>query len=248
MQVTKAAIEKGEKFPFVTVDMFEVVGSQARKLSGVDQIIWSPKVDVDQFDAWTTYSNENIGWYNASIVQFNAAPEGSEDGEEGEGEEDDRRLNSYDLSDMNYEISSPGAESVGPGPWAPIWQVSPPPSASFVINLDMYVYGMRALDEAVDKFRMGLMTQAIAAPGEENVPPRSVVVEPVFEYLFGVETAPIVGHIYSLFSWDHYLKGLLPKGVSGIVAILKNSCGESFTYSLNGTSVRILMKITAIGN
>jgi hypothetical protein len=231
VQVTKAAMEKNESFPFVSVDLYEIIGSQARKMSGVDQIIWGPVVDADQYDAWTIYSAENIGWYKASVELYMAEPE--------EDEEDDRRLEEYDFSDTNYEISSPAeGQDVGPGPWAPIWQVSPPPPSSSAINLDMYAYGTKALDDAVDAFRMGLMTQVIDAESENKDSPRSVVVEPVFEHLLDDETAPIVGHIYSLFTWETYFSSLLPEGVNGFLAVLKNSCGQSFTYALNGKSVR----------
>ncbi len=195
-------------------------------------------VGVEDYDAWTIYSTENIGWYNASIGLYVPESEDSEDSGEDE-EDDDRRLEGYDFSDTNYSISSPGEDqNAGPGPWAPVWQVSPPPSSSHIINFDMYAYGTKMVEEAVDKLRMGLMTEVIATSGEEDVPPRCVVVEPVFEHLLDDLTAPIVGHIYSMFSWDSYLVGLLPEGVSGINVVLMNTCGQAFTYNLNGKSVR----------
>ncbi len=220
-------------------------------------------VAVEDYDAWTAYATANIGWYNASIGQY--VPEESEDSEDSEGEEEEdveeeneeeeeedeeeghRKIEGYDFSDTNYSISSPGDDqNVGPGPWAPAWQVSPPPPGSYIINLDMYAYGTKTVEEAVDKLRMGLMTEVIATPGEENVPPRCVVVEPVFEHLLDDLTAPIVGHVYSTFSWESYLIGLLPKGVSGINLILMNTCGQAFTYTINGRSVRFELEIYRI--
>lgn len=230
--VTKAATEKSQKFPFVTVDLFEVVGHQARLISGVDQIIWSPIVDIEEFDEWTNYSTEQIKWYNESIALYLAENATS------------LTVDKYDHSDTDYSISSPiPGMPIGAGPWKPIWQVSPPPNASYVINFDMNAYGTKQIDDAVDGLRMGLMTEVLATPGQENVPPRGAVVEPVFGSLFHEDTAEIVGHIYSLFPWDAYLVNLLPEGVSGITAILKNSCNQSFTYTLNGTSVCILISI-----
>ena len=228
-QVTKAATEKNEKFPFVTVDLFEVIGSQARQMSGVTSMIWSPMVDVEEYAAWTNYSTEQIGWLNESLALYLA-----EDG-------NNLTLDSYDLSDAEYAITSPIPElPTSPGPWAPIWQMSPPPTASFFINVDMYAYGAKILDDAVEKFRTGLISEVLATPGQENVPPSCVVVHPVYESLFDQDTAEIVGHVYTQFPWDAYLVNLLPQGVTGINAVLRNSCGQHFTYALEGTSVRIL--------
>lgn len=232
-QVTKAATENNEKFPFVTVELFEVIGSQARRMSGVDELMWSPMVDIEEYAAWTNYSTEHIGWLNESIALYLA-----ENG-------NNLTLDNYDLSDTDYAISSPiPGLPTSAGPWAPIWQISPPPVASYIINFDMYAFGAKILDDAVEKFRTGLISEVIATPGQENVPPSCVVVHPVYERLFDQDTAEIVGHLYSKFPWDAYLVNLLPKGVTGINAVLKNSCGQHFSYALEGTSVRIQSWIT----
>ncbi len=228
-QITKAATEKGEKFPFVTVDLFEVVGRQAREMSGVDEMMWCPMVDVGEYDAWTNYSTENLGWLDQSIALYAIEPGHS------------LTQGDFQRTDTNYSISNPvPGTSISQGPWSPIWQISPPPTTSHVINVDMLAYETKILVEAIGTFRTGLMSKVIATPGQENVPPRCVVVHPIFESLFHKDTAEIVGHVYSMFLWEAYLVNLLPEGVSGITAVLTNNCGQSFTYSLNGTSVSTL--------
>jgi hypothetical protein len=226
-QVTKAATEKGEKFPFVTVSLFEVVGRQAREMSGVNEMMWSPMVGSDQYDAWTNYSAENIDWMEESIALYAIEPGHN------------RTQEDYMLFDTDFSISGqiPGTP-VGPGPWSPIWQISPPPNNTFVINIDMLAFGTQILHDAVEMFRTALMSEVIAST-DLMKPPECVVVHPVYESLFNKDTAEIVGHVYSLFPWDAYLKNLLPEGVSGITAVLRNSCGQSFTYTLDGTSVSI---------
>ena len=37
--------------------------------------------------------------------------------------------------------------------------------------------------------------------------------------------------------WQSYFTNVLPQGQNGVVAILENSCGQSFTYVLNGPNV-----------
>lgn len=236
-QITKAATENNERFPFVTVDLFEVIGSQARQMSGVAEIMWSPMVDAEEYDAWTNFSAETIGWYNESIALYLTEPGHN------------LTLANYDFSDADFSITSPiPGMPTSPGPWSPIWQISPPPNTSYVLNLDMYAFGTKILDDAVETFRTGLVSEVIATPGQENVPPSCVVVHPVYAGLFDQNTAEIVGHVYSRFPWDAYLINLLPEGVDGITAVLKNSCDQSFTYALNGTAVCIPIWVTACGD
>lgn len=47
-------------------------------------------------------------------------------------------------------------------------------------------------------------------------------------------TSPIVGVISNPFAWDRALLGLLPDSVYGIYTVIRNSCGQSYTYELNG--------------
>jgi hypothetical protein len=226
-QVMKAATENGEKYPFVTVDLFEVIGRQAREMSGIFDITWCPIVESEEYDAFANYSNEHIGWYNESIALYLDEPGHN------------LTLDDFDLSDTDYAIVSPIPEiPTSPGPWAARWQSSPPSPTSYFINVDAYVFGANASNEASETFRRAVMSEVLAPlPGRENAPPYGAVAHPVYDSLFNPETAKIVGKVYSLFFWDVNLVNLLPEGVSGITAVLKNSCNQSFTYSLEGASV-----------
>jgi hypothetical protein len=50
---------------------------------------------------------------------------------------------------------------------------------------------------------------------------------------------PIVGMLTAVLPWDRFLVNLLPSGTTGVTCVLANSCGQSFTYHLEGTSVRV---------
>jgi hypothetical protein len=69
--------------------------------------------------------------------------------------------------------------------------------------------------------------------------PHSFLVSPVFEELNDPK-AKMVGVLLSVVSWDRYLANLLPEGVNGIVCVLKNSCGQSYTYVVNGNGASYL--------
>ncbi len=268
-QITKAALETGQTFPFVTVDHFEILGRQFIHTLQVKQITWSPLIDVEEYAAWTNYSTENIGWLNQS-VELNLA-----------GSENDHTIEDYNFSDTNYEITAAGGD-LSSGPWSPIWQTSPPPFNSELINFDMYSLPVTFVEQsAMDKLRRGVMSETgnleqaavevtfesvkdvstehdeeeHAAEEDEHADedtdgrdhgdshehqiahPHSLISEPVFASLFVEDTTEIVGYVYIYFTWDHYMMNLLPEGVSGITVVLKNSCGQSFSYALDGKSV-----------
>jgi Adenylate and Guanylate cyclase catalytic domain len=63
--------------------------------------------------------------------------------------------------------------------------------------------------------------------------PHCLVLQPVFETINDPTSRPRALLIASI-AWDRYLIDLLPQGTSGIMCVLKNSCGQSFTYKLDG--------------
>jgi hypothetical protein len=71
--------------------------------------------------------------------------------------------------------------------------------------------------------------------------PHSVHLQPVFSRL-NDETAPMVGFLAAVIPWDRYLSNLLPEGVDGITAVLKNNCGQSYTYMLKGNKAEYMGK------
>lgn len=66
--------------------------------------------------------------------------------------------------------------------------------------------------------------------------PHSVFLEPVFA-ASGNRTSDITGVIAAVLPWDFLLADLVPEGVNGIVVVLCNSCGQEYTYMLNGPLV-----------
>jgi hypothetical protein len=37
-----------------------------------------------------------------------------------------------------------------------------------------------------------------------------------------------------LFAWDSYFTNVLPEGVNGMVVVLHSTCGDHYTYQLDG--------------
>lgn len=60
--ITGAAANSGEKFPFVTVPMFEVQGEHARRASGIEALTFAPLVTAEQRQEWEAYAVQHQGW------------------------------------------------------------------------------------------------------------------------------------------------------------------------------------------
>jgi hypothetical protein len=69
--------------------------------------------------------------------------------------------------------------------------------------------------------------------------PHTLFTQPIFEELYNA-SSKIVGFVMGVVPWDMYMTNLLPSGIAGITCVLENSCGQAFTYQLNGNRVRTL--------
>jgi hypothetical protein len=72
--------------------------------------------------------------------------------------------------------------------------------------------------------------------------PHSLVIRPVYEQIHD-KTSRIVGLVHAIVSWDVYLVDLLASDLiipkNGFRGVLRNSCGQAYTYSMDGHSVCI---------
>jgi hypothetical protein len=126
-----------QTWPFVTVPHFEVRGDTARLETQTEIFAFAPILynETDK-DAWSSYSVANQDWLQDSY---------------------DRAVQTYASDPMAYAIYSAAIENKknppdevyrvegdwdltvedSPGPWLPLWQISPPPPQSYPINFNM---------------------------------------------------------------------------------------------------------------
>jgi hypothetical protein len=71
--------------------------------------------------------------------------------------------------------------------------------------------------------------------------PHSILAQPVFNRLKD-ETSSVSALLLAVIPWDRYVVGLLPDHVHGIHVVLRNSCNQSHTYKLDGSSVRVILQ------
>jgi hypothetical protein len=256
--VTSAATITGKKFPFVRVPMFELLGSQTRSLTGAEMIVWAPLVTESERMEWSSFTTKEQSWYNESISFVTSATK------------DDSNQFNYDpnvtLTDFIYTTTDTGiiAAASPPGPFAPVWQCSPPPFSLDFINYnfldDAYFQAMMqsltlvhdGLISAVPQNDIGRLANIFITPEDHEAShltrvnsvygnntfdhPHSSHLQPVYENL-NDHDSKLVGVLLSLIAWDTFMSNLLPEGVTGIVAVLQNTCNQSFTYLLDGVQV-----------
>jgi hypothetical protein len=252
--ISGAAIAANSTFPFVTVPTFEILGESVRHQAGAEAVVFTPKVKLGEVTRWEEYAIANEGWYEESKKLAISSSEGT-------------RLQSDFApgtpSPFIYEsiVDENGNPSVMPAvndpPFYPIWQQSPPPFSPALIKLIL----PRVLFKAVGVAREGILDasffsdptglNALASKEEDHKAfhtlvssdteyvydrPHVFLYEPVFGEIYD-STSEIVGYINALITWDRYFTNLLPEGVKGITCVVSNTCGQSFTYYLDGKRV-----------
>ena len=256
--ISATAIAKNMTWPFVTLSKsqpFEMEGRHVRQESGVEFFGFSPLVKESQRQAWLNYTVENKFWYEQSKqIVAKMDPLYSEK----------FFVNGTFAKDM-YRMTGPSPHNVT-SPHAPVWESSPPPSNPFFINYNLYgTPWYDAMLPALSRVREhGLITNVynlsvlsgLALEPESHVAfheqyltneltvesayehPHSLLVYPIFEAGGATPISDLVGVLGGVIPWDLYLSDLLPEDVEGIVCVLANTCGQSFTYKLIGRKVR----------
>jgi hypothetical protein len=158
----------------------------------------------------------------------------------------------------------PSVQNRPGGPYLPIWMHTPPPFSPSIINVDFFSVGgnfrfvsallaarrplfsksfdMSALAtlsikfEDHERYHASLVKYKSNATTSTFQHPHCPYMYPVFKNP-GNASSNIVAVLTGLLPLDRYLINLLPEGVNGIDAVLKNR-NQSFTYRLDGNSVR----------
>jgi hypothetical protein len=260
--INAAAIATNSEFPFVTVPAFEVSAAAARQQSGLELLILVPKVEVSEVTRWNEHANANGGWYEESKQLAVASGESTDvlsDFAPG-----GLLPFIYDTAfDENGAVSLVPA-TINP-PFYPVWQCSPPFYSPFFIKAnigggqefansfktasankegllgrvlfsDEYGFaGLASKEEDHEAFHAQFMVTSETAESAYHRP-HSFFFQPIFREIFN-DTSEVVGYILAVVPWDRYFANLLPEGVKGITCVASNTCGQSFTYYLNGNSV-----------
>lgn len=263
LEITGAARQKGgTSFPFVKMPLFEVAAHQMRERSGLEIVTFTPVVEEHQKEAWINFTESNFQeWYSESIA-YHSTTMGSL-GNLQVRQYDVNGTVSRTFWYFRGESLGDAYEVDNGGPYLPTWLTSPPPFSPRFVNLDTlqipYVNRMLPLlnqtrDILIAESSTGLAAsigtsvsqedhrsyhdQFIFNQADVSFSPHSAIIQPVWDRLYDQNgRAKLAGSLSGIIAWDFYAAGLFPEGTAGVYVVLKNSCGQTFTYLLNGNRV-----------
>ncbi|CAB9501130.1 Receptor-type guanylate cyclase gcy [Seminavis robusta] len=249
------------RWPFVTVPDFDRRGQRARVDAFIEMIAFSPLVTYEDRDRWSIFTAYDSDWIGANVT----VPQ------------DIYRLH----EDSGLPVQEDNILMI------PIWQTSPKPHNSSLINFNLlsnslYYFLFNAMTESKHTalsavYRHQYMYNRLFAPGQHDKShktiheahsydtsatldssssdssaddvmidslsaadfPHSVLMAPVYDS-FNTSNQSLAGVIHGILPWDKYLTELLPPGERGIHCILKNSCGQAFSFQINGPQANFL--------
>ena len=153
--------------------------------------------------------------------------------------------------------------------YTPVWQFSPAPFNPFLTNYDPYFANYkRFVDRMIETKRQAFTSVIdvrwlsgtgtsledheayhsqfvnIAENRSSFEHPHATFSTPVFRDLNNAEESDVAAYLVSVIAFDRYVGNLLPGGVSGIYMVLGNSCGDTFTYNIQGSKVSAVSTLT----
>jgi hypothetical protein len=234
--ITSFALSSGNEMPFVTVPHYEVRGQHFKSVSDAQLIAYSPVVSEENLELWNGYSVENQGWVQESYVL--------------RGDEDHT---AKPIQPFIYRKNSAGQEvrEIGRGEYSPLWQQAEVPNDDSIINFNLLSHGIyhkvfnfaRAtktaiLSQVFDPSVLFGEESLLKVDGEE-FHPESILIQPVYDG-FDANTSKVVGAVIAVLPWDHYFENLLHEGANGVICVLKDTCGDAFTYRIDGAHASYL--------
>lgn len=249
--VTTAANVTNATFPFVTVPGIELSAGAVDGMGGIMLAGFAPFVNAQDKQAWEKYAAENKGWFDESNYIREVNQKLYRDALHGtiQDHEHDRRLQVPEPSLIPDKIwhwdngENVPHEPINGETMAPLWQISP--AAAPPINQDLLSdERISVLCNAMLEIRGSVMSPAYQIEDlfdfafdevekHRKVEPHAFLLEPV--YATYEASSEIVGLLIGLTSYGNLVNHLLPEGVTGITAVIKDSCGLDISFDLNGS-------------
>jgi signal transduction histidine kinase/CheY-like chemotaxis protein len=232
-----------QKWPFVTLPDFGKRLAKIQTLAKGAVVTIYPLVTLEQREQWQNYSLQHDDWVQEGIdLQANDTKYHGKIVSEYE---------TYGVIHNNY------GPSEGPGPFLPQWQRAPVVPIYSPYNWDGADYDAlaTALPELLESRRV-VMSKAFNLPDVDDpvsiadaettidwikdyISPDKDPTEPGAEMFYPIiaddDDGGIVVGIFSVaFFFRDLIENILPHGSVGIILVLDNECGQTFTYRLDG--------------
>lgn len=217
--LTAIALNNGTEWPFFEDSSFQVIGRNFRESSSADTVAITPLVNSGNKLRWESFAIDNQDWI--------------EEGLKWEGVATSAPIQSIPVRIYRRGIEGEIIEDVGPGPYAPMWEMSVAPTDPYVINYDTLsdpTFG-----------RVFSSVQSTAAPvlsdlvnpvdffgsTAQTEEPTSLLVYPVtgnFE-----TNSQMVATLVGSFRWTSFFSMPLHKDDHPAIVVVDDSCGVDFT-------------------
>ncbi|CAJ1951424.1 unnamed protein product [Cylindrotheca closterium] len=226
-------------WPLVTPPDYTRRASELHAMAGLSLSLLLPRIEANRRTEWEAYSNANQGHLREGLAYMQGV--------------DAAEIDVTPIFPVIMDLeSNPGSyvPESGPGPYYPIWMMHPPSNPSGInVNIHRNSENTEIMDFAVANKRpaFGLSEDYLdpTRPRDDrynsfsNTPnwnyqddAFAIAQFPVFDKLAGDRS--VVAIFYTIIYWRTYFDGLLPKGSNGIHVILENTCGQQYTYIVDG--------------
>eukprot|EP00980_Cylindrotheca_fusiformis_P003630 scaffold814_cov100-Cylindrotheca_fusiformis.AAC.12 len=204
-------------WPMKSFPHFEKVVSEFRSVAKTRLVAFCPLVDQSEKAAWELYSIQNQGWIQESYEQV---------GWPGTPQEIRRQIYKEDPEGVTADDEV--------GPFMPVWQLSEPPKETGLVNFNLL--SSPAFKQAYDAAFLSeeaVFTQIvtdISFPSDETektMNPESMVLHPMYE------DGTLAATVVAVISWNTFLDDIFHHNMDGMIVVLENNFGQSFTYKMN---------------
>lgn len=248
--VTAQALATNATWPFVTIPQFSAQTDHVRSLADVFSLTFVTIVEPEDRPKW---ENEFIPraveqWFAEDALYTNQSLDGGRYGgpPEVEGEYDGKPTESKD--GVYEQIVERGVTPLGErGPMIAenrtfvVWWQCAPFSAGYArawVNTDVRY-------DSVYGDVLSVLQRKKAAVGKTNTNSYGSQGMPITSLYYPVltsfgEDARLAGGFVTLMNWDIFFINILPQSAKGLVAVLKNTCEQAFTFMINGPDVDFL--------
>jgi class 3 adenylate cyclase len=240
------AIETDAEWPLVDIPHFELRGRLNNELSKALMISYSPLVTSNNRASWEDYAFAEQGWIQKGIDLSPNLHEGfiSDDFKVANISKDIFRFSDGETG-LPVLQDHHGA-NFGPGHYAPVWQQAPAPHDPSIINFDLLshpvfnrvYHGMWETKLPVMSAVTDLSFLYGGAIRDEEDHPHSFLMYPVYPSfrrdVSAIVMDDLVGFLVVVLQWDRYFTDILQEGVNGMVVVLYSTCGDYYTYRLDG--------------
>ena len=225
--ITSLSLANATVWPFFTVPNFEIHIKKLLTLTGSNFAVFSPIITNDTKDLWEQYSLGNQGWIQESLNFSGFAIEGL--------------IIPPIAAHLFPELgTTPNAEMENH--YLPVWQTFPPPKdPPSIINFNLLSdERFHRIFDYVEATKRTVLSEVLdvtalfgAASPNSSGHPHSLLVMPILSS-FDDRTSKLVGIFTTVIPWDIYFQNIIHKGADGIICVVQDSCGDSFTYRING--------------